>query len=89
MVLVPTDLIIKTLDIVLKTGVGIIIAAMGRGLYWIYQVKTNHLPHIQEAIEETRDVAKSLPGALEQQTRALVEELREQRQDIRTLTARL
>lgn len=66
-----------------------VLAVFGKGLHWLYQVKTNHLPHIQQAAEQARDAAISIPYAIEKQTTAIVAELREQRSDIRSLTQKL
>lgn len=63
---------------------------------WLRDVKNNHLSHIQLASEQSRDAALAIPAAIETQTNAIVtalgevkSELREQRQDIRTLTSKL
>lgn len=80
-------------DTALKALLALVLGGAIRVGFWIYQVMTNHLPHIQQAAEQARDAAHELsttiPAAIEKQTTAIVNELKEQRQDIRTLTAKL
>lgn len=77
------------LDIVMKAVVGIILGGAVKIGFWVHEVKTNHLPHLQVGLDETRDAVLQLPSVIERQTTAIVGELREQRQDIRNLTTKL
>lgn len=60
-----------------------------RLLLWVKEVKSNHLPHLQAAME-------AIPPALEKQTEIIVralgdntKEISEQRSDIRLLVGKL
>jgi hypothetical protein len=88
-----TPLTIFVLKLIAGALVSLTVGGGIKGLLWFREVKTNHLPHIQAAAEEARDAAqsardeiKTIPIAIEKQTTAIVNELREQRQDIRNLT---
>jgi hypothetical protein len=84
-----TPLFIVFLKLLAGALVSLIVGMTFKGLLWLREVKTNHLPHIQAAAEEARDAALSIAPAIERQTTAIVTELREQRSDIRNLTAKL
>ena len=84
------------IDLLLKSLVSIAVAGAIRLGFMVYTFLTNHAPHIQAAAEEARDAAirasdeiKTIPAAIEKQTTTIVNELREQRSDIRNLTAKL
>lgn len=78
---------------ILEALVGLIVTGGITGgirlLLWVKEVKSNHLPHLQAAME-------AIPPALDKQTeiivRALVDntkEISEQRADIRQLASRI
>lgn len=71
------------LHLILTSLISLLFAGSVKLGLWVYEVKTNHLPHLQAVAEETRDAVKELPAVIDAQTTAIVAELREQRQDIR------
>ncbi len=72
--------------LVLKALIGAVATALvggiAKGLLWAREVKTNHLPHIQQALE-------AIPVAMDKQTDAIVDELKQQREDIRLVLTKL
>jgi hypothetical protein len=73
---------INLVAIIASSLASLTLGALVKGILWLREVKTNHLPHMQAALE-------AIPPALEKQTNAIVQELKEQRADIRTLSSKL
>jgi len=72
---------------ILSILIGLILTTLLQIGLWLHEVKSTHLPHVLAVTEESRDAVLAVPAALKEQTTAIVGELREQRQDIRSLTA--
>lgn len=59
-----------------------------KGVQWVKSIKTNDLHHIQLGLDENSALVKGVRDELKDQTNAVVNELREMRQDIRTFYPR-
>jgi len=69
---------IPGLSYVISAAASLGVGGLIKGLLWLREVKTNHLPHLQAAVE-------AIPPALEKQTQAIVTEIGHQRNEIHQL----
>jgi hypothetical protein len=65
---------------IIAAFIPVVVAGLISLVIWVRELKTNHLPHIEAAVN-------AIPEALQKQTTAIISELKEQRADIRLLTS--
>jgi hypothetical protein len=92
----PIAIIVTVIKALIGAGAVALATGLIKGLFWFHELKTNHVPHLQAAVD-------AIPPALEKQTERIVQaldtkadayvtaldantkELAEQRHDLRLL----